>query len=266
MTDLGVRVGFVYKTTDNDWQTYRPFRPPSAYTRAVNVVDPGLDGRAGTADDGSVTVFGVPTELAGQFPLTNVIQNVDAIGRWKTLELAANKRFSNRWSMVAGFGYTWTEEHNTAYASNTFSNSYFPNSPNDISLNEFTGWGFRIHGTYEAPHGIRLSPILRHQAGQPYGRFLSVTLPAASQAIFSGPVLVEPIGTRRQENITIFDIRAEKTLRFGSRFQVRGFLDVFNILNSAAPETIRWTTGSTFENPTIILAPRVLRVGFRFDW
>ena len=35
-------------------------------------------------------------------------------GTYKTLEFAANKRYSNRWSMNASFAYTWTEEYGTS--------------------------------------------------------------------------------------------------------------------------------------------------------
>jgi hypothetical protein len=263
--DFGIRVGYVYKTTDNDWQTYRPFRPIDAHTVPFTFADIGADGRAGTSDDAVLTFLGLPRAQLSQFPPTNVIQNVDTIGRYKTIEVALNKRFSNRWSMVAGFGYTWTREHNTGYGENTVSPSYFPNSPNDTSLHEFTGWGFKTHGTYDAPYGIRISPIFRYQSGVPYGRTATVTASAASGAFYSGTILLEPVGTRRMPSINILDVRVEKIVNI-SRTKLRLFLDVFNILNSSAPERISFQTGSAFEAPQIILAPRVMRVGFRFDW
>jgi len=261
--DFAARVGFVYKTTDNDFETYRPFRPPSAYTQSFNVTDIGVDGVTGTADDQVRSYLGVPAANATTlFPLTNVIQNVDGLGRYKTLEMALNKRFSNRWSLVAGFGYTWTRENEANYTGNDVSPADFPNSPNDTSFHEFTGWGFKVHGTYEARYGIRITPLFRHQSGNPYGRILVVN---STNPIFSGNVLVEPMGTRRQPHINILDVRVEKGINL-SRTQLRLFLDLFNITNSNAPEVMIWRTGSNFEAPTIILSPRLLRVGFKFDW
>ena len=66
----------------------------------------------------------------------------------------------------------------------------------------------KLHGTYEAAYGIRITPILRYQAGQPIGRvFVASTGLNYSTAV---TVLAEPFGTRRQDDITLFDLRAEK--------------------------------------------------------
>ncbi|HUE85062.1 MAG TPA: hypothetical protein VMO26_03200 [Vicinamibacterales bacterium] len=46
----------------------------------------------------------------------------------------------------------------------------------------------------------------------------------------------------------------------------RGFLDVFNITNSSASETITRTTGTNYLRPAAILAPITARVGFRLLW
>jgi len=269
LADWALRGGFVYKTSDNLWQRYQPFRGVDAYTRPFTFADIGVDGRAGTADDQALTLLGIPAELLGQYPATQVIQNVPSIGRYKTFELATNKRFSNRWSLVSGFSYTWTREHARAYFGNVITGSLaepgYPNTPNDPSTHEFTTWNFKMHGTYDAPYGIRLSPVMRHQSGQPYGRVAVVSTARTSPAFFSGRVLIEPVGARRQDNVTILDVRAEKVLKI-SRTQLRLFLDVFNILNANPAQNISFLTGTAFEQPTFIIPPRLARVGFRFDW
>ena len=48
------------------------------------------------------------------------------------------------------------------------------------------------------------------------------------------------------------------------RLRTRLFLDVFNITNSSASETITRTTGANYLRPAAILAPVTARVGFRF--
>jgi hypothetical protein len=69
-----------------------------------------------------------------------------------------------------------------------------------------------------------------------------------------------------QDNISVFDLRVEKSVSFGSAAKVRLFLDIFNIANKYAAETISFSTGSAFQQPTAILGPRTARVGFRFIW
>lgn len=260
-TDVGIRAGFVYKTNDNLWQTYQPYRPISGYTVPFQVTDRGADGVLGTSDDRTLTFLGTPTAQLG--PATQVVQNVDAIGRYKTIELAISKRMSNRWSMGAGFTHIWTKEHGNGYFGNTVSPSFYPNSPNDTSLQEFTTWNVRAYGTWEAPWGIRVSPVFRHQSGQPYGRTLSVSAPTG--LFFSGTLLVEPIDTRRMDNINLLDVRVEKTVPI-DRYRLGLFLDLFNISNTHAGEIISFSTGTAFQRPTNILAPFTARLGVRFDW
>lgn len=264
--EIGVRVGFVYKTNDNLTSRYQPLRPVGAYTQPFSVVDRGVDGVLGTADDVSRTYLGIPNAALGQFPSTSVFQNVDAIGRYKTIEASVNKRLSHRWSAGFGGGHTWTKEHGNTYQSNTVSPNFFPNTPNDTSLQEFTGWGFNAHASVDAPWGLKVSPVYRHQAGTPYGRTLSVSAPASCACFFSGTVLVEPIDSRRMDNFNIFDARVEKILRFTSTSKLRLFLDGFNILNTGSSEIINFSTGLTFNRPSNIVAPRTGRIGFRFEW
>jgi hypothetical protein len=77
----------------------------------------------------------------------------------------------------------------------------------------------------------------------------------------------------------VFDTRVEKQLYFRERFRVGLFFDAFNILNSNAANTqdantrLRTTTvdGSKvsyqrFLSPTVILPPRIFRVGGRFTF
>ena len=68
-------------------------------------------------------------------------------------------------------------------------------------------------------------------------------------------MLIEPIGTRRQDTVTLFDIRAEKQFRFGSKARFGVFADVFNIMNSNTAVNISWVSGATFERATTVLEP-----------
>jgi hypothetical protein len=114
-----------------------------------------------------------------------------------------------------------------------------------------------------------VSPVLRHQAGNNYGRTITLTPPAGifcCGANAVNAVLVEPLDTRRMPNITVLDVRGEKSFGLGGRTRLRLFVDVFNIANDNAPETISFSTGAAFESPTAILGPRVARVGARFEW
>ncbi len=264
---IGLRTGYVYKTADDFPQAYQPFRGPEAYTQPFPFVDIGADGARGTTDDRTLTFLAIPNGELSRYPATTVLLNTPGLGRWKTVEASLNKRMGNRWSAGIGYNFTWTKEHAgtpITYASNTVSPSFYPNSPNDTSLHEFTMWGLRAYGAIEAPWGIRLSPVFRHQSGQPYGRTINVQAPAG--LTYSGTLLAEPVGTRRMDNINIIDIRAERSIRITGRTRLRAFVDFFNLTNSHAGETISFATGAAFERPTAVVAPRTARIGGRLEW
>jgi hypothetical protein len=264
---FGMRVGYVYKTNDRLWQQYQPGRGPERYTASYNVNDIGPDGRAGTSDDRTITLRAIPTANLGA--VTSVVMNVPAIGRYHTVEIAGTKRLSNRWSAGGGFGYTWSEEHNNSYIQNTISTAQapgFPQSGNDPGLNEFTGWGFKAYGTYEGPLGVRFSPVFRHQSGQQFGRTISVPTAPAGLFVQTGTVLLEPIDSRRMDNIYVLDVRVERAFELGGRLRLRGFADFFNIGNSNAAEVISFQTGTAFLRPSNILAPFTTRIGGRLEW
>ena len=257
---IGARVGFVYKTEDDLIAQYNPGRPISAYTVPYTFVDTGVDGISGTADDRQLSLLGVPNtaDVNTRFPLTNVTMNTPRFSRYKTVEASMNRRLANRWSAQIGGSHTWAHDFPGAY----------PNNPNGIFDQDNTRWDVKVSGTYEAPFGFRISPLVRYQAGANFARQISVGAGAATAAgaIFSGTINVEPVNSRRHDNITVADVRIDRSFSLGSRIRVRGMLDAFNITNSNAAETRTILTGVAFLRPTAVLAPRTFRVGARVSF
>jgi hypothetical protein len=273
MTDLGIRTGFVWKKDHNGWQRLNVLRPFSAYNVPVSIVDPGPDGNAATTSDNgpNIQAFNLDTTTRG---VSNVTQNIpDYEGTYKTIEIAANKRYSNRWSLNASFSYVWTEEFGNLYFNNRFGTAVpggafsffgsYPVNPNEPTFNEFTSWNAKFAGTIDAGWGLRVTPVWKVQSGAPYGRFITTT---ALNYTPSQIVLVEPVGTRRQDTVSIVDFRVEKQLRFGPQARVGLFLDVFNTFNSNTAVNISWGSGAAFEKAATVLGPRIAKFGVKFDW
>jgi hypothetical protein len=251
---LAVRGGFVYKTEDHLIEdSYQPFRV-DGYTTPFTYVDIGVDGRRGTADDRDLAFFGLPSAQAAAFPATTVVSNVDQFSRYKTIEAALTKRYSNRWSASVGGAHTWLRD---------FPNG-FPLNPNQPGAQDRTTWNLKLTGSYDAAYGIRLSPVLRHQSGANFARTLSISAPTG--LIATGTAYAEPMDANREDDIWVFDVRAEKTVNFTDRIRARLFLDLFNLTNSHASETISRATGLGYLKPSAILAPHTARIGFRFLW
>jgi hypothetical protein len=282
---VGARVGFVYLGISNQTGTFQPQRPASAYTVPFSVADVGDDGVTGTSDDATRTFFGIPNALISncanvttptptcQFPTNQVVMNQPNNGKYKTVEVSISKRQSHNYSLNAGFGYTWQHDFPRGY----------PNTPNAPGDFDFRTLNFKASSTVNAPWGINLSPVFRFQAGANYARQLTPSAPVSCACTYSaangGPVsgptgssltnnvaYVTPYNAFAQDNITVIDIRVEKTVRLGNVARLRLFLDGFNLMNKYAAETISFSTGAAFQQPTAILAPRTGRVGFRFMW
>jgi hypothetical protein len=79
-------------------------------------------------------------------------------------------------------------------------------------------------------------------------------------------VLVEPIGTRRQDTVSVFDFRVEKQVRFADRARAGLFFDVFNTFNANTAVNMTWLSGNRFERASTVLGPRIAKFGVKFDW
>ena len=285
---VGARIGFVYYSVRDQVGTFQPNRPAGAYSVPFSVVDVGPDGVRGTGDDQNLTAFGVPNSAipaaacAGVFaptagcpyPNNQVVQNSPNNGKYKTFEASLNKRMSHNYSLGAGFGFTW--RHDFPYG--------YPNTQNGPFDYDFSSAGFKANGQYNAPFGILLSGVYRYQLGENFARRVSVSAPATCACTFSAAagslgsvgngttgslsatdIFATAYNAYRQDNISVIDLRIEKTVPLGAA-KIRLFFDGFNLANAYAAETINTRAGAQFQQPTAILAPRTGRIGFRLLW
>ncbi|MGQ0736399.1 MAG: TonB-dependent receptor domain-containing protein [Acidobacteriota bacterium] len=266
MENFGVRAGFVYRRISQFHQQYNANWPFEAFNVPVTLQDPGPDGRLGTADDGrAITAFNLDPAVRAR-PTLNLVRNFPGDAEFYSIEVSSTKRMSQGWSLLGGFSYRWNYDFDSGYAGNNLRTNTIAVNPND-NINaadgryEFSTWTFKLNGTWEMPYGVVLSPALRHQAGQPFGRTFLATMNYGSQRI-----LTEPINSQRQSNFTLIDLRLEKVVRLGSSRRAAGFIDIYNLTNTNAEENLIWGSGSTYLQPTVIVGPRIVRFGVKFDW
>ena len=148
---MGIRAGYVDKTEDNLIGIGVPGRDArnGAYSVAFPFTDIGVDGVRGTADDSVLTLYGMPTSQAANFPLNQFVENLPRQSRYDTVEMSLNRRYSNRWSASIGGAYTWLDDF-----VETVANSY-PRNPNLPGQTERTTWNLKATGSYDAAWGIR---------------------------------------------------------------------------------------------------------------
>lgn len=267
---FAIQGGYVYRKIDDFRVRVNQNRPMDAYNVPITIRDPGPDGVLNNADDGP----GIPgfnlSAAALALPVINVTTNLPGSAEYQTIEFSATKRQSGRWSLQGSFSIRWNEDQETAYFGNNLRVVTTPSTPNDlINTNggrfNFSMWTMKVNGSYDAGWGIRLTPALRFQQGQPFGRTF---LAGAANGINYGSqrVLAEPIDSQRQDDIAILDIRAEKFFNLGASRRLGIFTDVYNLTNSDAAQNITWNSGSAYLLPVSIIGPSIMRFGVKFDW
>jgi hypothetical protein len=106
--------------------------------------------------------------------------------------------------------------------------------------------------------------MLQIQNGARYGRFFQTR--AGELNYGNQLILAEPIGTRSQDTVTVFNVRTEKQLRFGSKARVGLFLDLYNLMNANTAVNTNWRSGAAFERATTVMPPRIAKFGVKFNW
>ncbi len=273
--DLRVSATYIHRQEHNQLGNIDIGIPMTYYT-PISVVDPGRDGVTGTGDDGALTVYNENLPLlSSSLQLTNIAQIAQ---KYHGFELAATKRFRNRWTMVAGYTFGHTE---IGCCTNESTNLTSPNS-----LVNATGksaidraHNFKLTGSYLLPYDIQLGGNLRYISGQPFTRVYAV--PGLVQQ--NGGTLTlnaEPRGSDKLSSITTLDARVGKVFRFaGQEFEAD--MDVYNLTNNNSVYTVRTTTGTVsvtdyttntpvriaqYGSPIGVLGPRIIRfnVSYKF--
>jgi hypothetical protein len=283
--DLSIRVAYIYKDIRHDWQLVDIGRPESLFTMQKTFYDPGPDGLGtaaspGSDDQGFITVWDIPRDANGKVPVSQLeYMTPDGNNQYyRNYEITVNKRMSRRFMAVFSYYYTFAS-YNMLRSSpaNSFPSGVATNP--DMVINNgvhTTNWASHITGTYSAPWGIQVSPILRMQSGTPLQRYL----PVSGLNIGTIYIPVDPVQAYRTDNIYVFDTRFQKDFRIGERYRISGIIDLFNMFNTNADQNQDNVTGrrtatlpdgsknsyQRFLAPTTVVPPRVLRLGVRFTF
>ena len=110
------------------------------------------------------------------------------------------------------------------------------------------------------PWGMRVSPVLRHQSGQPFGRTFTTRL----SQLATIRVLAEPVGTRRMDNVTLVDVRVEKRCRSGTGVSRRS--STSSTASTPTPSRTCLVVGRSFLRPVASSRRGSRGSGLKFDW
>jgi len=180
--------------------------------------------------------------------------------------VTATRRLNRGWSAVASLSHTTSYAQANVLFDTNFRQNQLPVTPNDLINTSASGQekstdvAAKLTASWEAPLGLKVSPVYRFQAGQNFGRTIVASLNYGNVR-----VPAEPLDARRQDNVSLIDLRVERATRIRSA-RLSPFVDVYNLTNTNPIQNTSWSSGSSFLRPLAIVPPRVWRVGAKFDW
>lgn len=117
----------------------------------------------------------------------------------------------------------------------------------------------RVMASLDVPRtGLAVAANLQHFSGKPWAASTQVRLEGANRRI-----LLEPRGSRRLSSQSLLDVRLSRTFGFGAGARVDVMLDVLNLLNDSAEESLvsdvlltQTGINDTFGMPNVFMDPR----------
>jgi hypothetical protein len=286
MPNTKLSVVYTYRREKNTQASLNPDSPYS--TTLATAVDPGPDGVVGTADDGTYQYF-PRISAANRTVITN---DPNVLQSYKGLEITITRRFTNNWSMLAGYTRSKNELENVSV---DISPNFLINSSGNISPDAAVGGGssrcngcgasnadrpnqFKLTGIYMLPwYDIITSANYSGLSGPPVTRQINRAVGFATTQTIN----LEPLGAHRLDFENRLDLRVGKVLKLANNRSLEGSVDFDNVFNAGWIWQVRSltpaipftdpTTGTKqtlqqFLSPTAILPPRtiVLRANFKF--
>ena len=204
-------------------------------------------------------------------------------------EMRFNKRLSNRWMFQGSVtlqtekvhyeGSTFNTTNDWAYDNNIYAQSMGGGS-GKISMRVFSHWLVKLSGLYQLPYDFNVSFSFNARQGH-------MTVESGTLVDYDAPnslnrsigITFQKFGSLRLPTFYNLNLRLEKVINAGDFGKIYIMADLFNVLNKAH-ENRRYDahhgtwykqTNSFVQNPTDgllneILAPRVIRLGVRFQF
>lgn len=260
--------------------------------------DPGRDGVAGTNDDAVFTAYNRTVAARPDRPV--VVYSESSGDMFRTWELEAVKRMSNKWQLITGVD--WTKRDLGPWM--------FNNDPN-ILINQsrvpnghYWDWTGKFVVTYQMPYGFNFSTVFKSQKGEAPVQSTTSTFPVlggralqvnCDRLVAPGQTCAQAGGAAPRQGsfnivresqgaegtfyptLSLWDLRISKTIGLGERLGKAEF--IFDLFNATNANTIRgWTltTGTTrnvdasvaptYQRPTVILNPRIFRLGAKWTF
>ncbi len=270
VTDVGFRSSYIFRYQKNLYDTNGPnvLRPIEAYNIPITRRDPGPDGVLNNADDGgTVTFYDYDPAYRGAAFVRTVTSNSPNTDHYHTMELTVVKRPSHKWQGEASYWFG----KNDRWINRVF------NSPQDYYFpkDETWFWGANFNVSYHLPYDVLMALSLQSKQGARGSRTVLFRTQDPDggtpiSQLSTVTVRMNEYGSVKGSALNVMNLRFAKDLRIGGSRRVGLDFDIFNLLNTNAPNQLVFASGPTYGYSTGvnggIIPPRIGRVGVRFSF
>jgi hypothetical protein len=276
--DIDIINGYDPNATDDIGPIWLPFK----------FTDPGWDQTFGTADDQTLTIYGLRSDRpAPEWKGTNP---PEAERNYWALIFTFDKRMSDKWQLKGSVLYSSFKGNVDAGYDATGGESGMFNDPNML-INAYGPLYFdrplqiKIMGTYLLPWDFAISAYFQYHSGSPWVRTLArVYFPKNYMGFGTRSpyysVNAEPLGTERGPSYANLDIRVEKVFKIGNSAKLDLYVDIFNlggesgIVTNEDPMGIlrydyaipTYSLSTTYGQASSVYGVRSVRIGARISF
>jgi hypothetical protein len=257
---MSVSVRYTYRKNEKILAETDLALPDSAYTVPSTAVDP-LTGN-------TLNYLSINPAL-GTIRNNIILTQFDSnYTRYHGLDLVFDRRFDGRWLLRGSVTFQDNYGRVGGYL-NRNDRDIFPYGAAGLDAKRLV----RLQASYMMPWAINTAASFRHTGGlnsfsagaqspSPMARLVQVRDVTTNQLY---QLRVEENGEYRQDPVNVLDLRASKIFRFRG-MKLEGMVDVFNVLNANNVLAAGTLTGSNLDRPTVVLTPRIARVGVKLDF
>jgi outer membrane receptor protein involved in Fe transport len=183
--------------------------------------------------------------------------------KYSGIEILLNKRFSNKWQLMASYVYSKARGNfNNTSSTGAGRNSTFT-KPNyqinsDGKLTTDPTHMLKIQGTVVLPLDINFNVNFQLITGNNYTMDRRLPRSVDSNRTY---IFLEQRGANRYPTSKNLDLRLEKTFKFGD-MKLGILVDIFNVFNQGIVTSYE-TVATNFEDVLRIVPPRAFRAGLR---
>jgi len=202
---------------------------------------------------------------------------------YDSVALRLHKRYTRKWSLDASL--VWSDlTGNADWGLNGYITDFedlngLVNADGKLPFN--SEWVLKIAGSVDLPLNFMLSGFYQYQTGAywtPYVRMRDLYYNDRTG------VYMLPRGSEQYDDRGVLDLHLEYDWDLGKQLELSLFVDAFNVINSDTvtsvsqrwgdyyyaywnhPEESEWVPTSSYQTPTSIQQPRVIRFGARFSF